>query len=169
MVLRAMGMKWPDNRAAITNPFQWKLSIWEVLTDRKHIKVFCLQGTAHHQDPLRKLYAEQIFNFRHLRCRCWHNCWPWLLEITQWNLTVFSYSLPEISFYSCAFHTWAVSHLYHLHFMCTPSTIKISICYLTYDCTITFKIRNLQANVFWNALKEQIWASILAKVINETK
>jgi hypothetical protein len=27
MVLKVNGMKWPDKRAAIINPFQWKLSI----------------------------------------------------------------------------------------------------------------------------------------------
>ena len=39
--------------------------------------------------------------------------------------------------------------------MCTPSTIKISI-YLAYDCTMTFKIHNLQTNVFWNAPKKDL-------------
>jgi len=34
---------------------------------------------------------------------------------------------------------------------------------------MTFKIHNLQANVFWNALKKQIWTSILVTVINESK
>jgi hypothetical protein len=127
--------------------------------------VFCLYGKACHQNTLPKLNAEKIFSFWNLSCRFW----PSLLKITQWNFTVLSHSLPEISFYSYASHTWAVSHLYHLHFMCTSSTIKISIYHLPYGCNITFKIHNLQANVFWNVLKKQIWTSILVTVINESK
>jgi hypothetical protein len=115
MVLKVMGMKLPDKRAAIINWFQWKLSNLEVPTDRKHIKVFCLYGKACHQNPLPKLDAEKIFSFRHLSCRCW----PSLLKITQWNFTVLSHSLPEISFYSYAFHTWAVitsiPYTFHVH------------------------------------------------------
>jgi hypothetical protein len=56
------GMKRPDNGVAIINPFQWKLSIEKVPIDcQQHIKVFCLYGTACHQNPLPKLHAEEIY------------------------------------------------------------------------------------------------------------
>jgi hypothetical protein len=42
MVLKVMGMKRPDKRAAIINPFQWKLSICEVqlIADTLRCSVF---------------------------------------------------------------------------------------------------------------------------------